>query len=174
MNKCSVLLKVPDEPPEDPSVKLPELLDDLALYEWAGVSFGRSDIFRLHLALKKFVEKAQLPSETERLRFVGRFATRTLPYFIVEGLASDDPENMDERLQEGRNGANKFVYYVSQSLESDVWVKLPHVTAEQIIKVKQTLSALYMLLYTLYANEKDLYDSSERSYSYSIYPIHTS
>jgi radial spoke head protein 4A len=137
MNRCSTLLKVPDEPPEDPSVKLPELLDDLALYEWAGVSFGRSDIFRLHLALKKFVEKAQLPSETERLRFVGRFATRGLPYFIVEGLASEDPENMDERLQEGRIGANKFVYFVSQSLESDVWVKLPNVTSEQIVKVRQ-------------------------------------
>jgi radial spoke head protein 4A len=137
MERSAAMLKVPDEAPEDSGLKLQDLLDDNALFEWGGVSFGRSELFRLQLSIKKFVEKAQLPGETERVRFVGRVSTRSKPYYVLEGLAAEDPENLDERLQEGRAGANKFVYFVTQAPESCEWTKLPAVTSEQVVKVRQ-------------------------------------
>lgn len=137
MERNAAMLKVPDEPPEEPAVKIQDLLDDNALFEWGGVSIGRSELFRLQLSMKKFVEKVQLSSDCERVRFVGRISTRGKPYYVLETLAAEDPENLDERLQEGRNGANKFTYFVTQAPESAEWVKLPPVTSEQAMKVRQ-------------------------------------
>jgi radial spoke head protein 4A len=137
MDRNAAMLKVPDEPPEDPSVKLQDLLEDAPLFEWGGVSVGRSELFRLQLSMKKFVEKAQLPSDAERVRFVGRISTRSRPYYVLETLTVDELESRDERLQEGRNGANKFEYFVTQVPEACDWVKLPPVTSEQVVKVRQ-------------------------------------
>lgn len=133
--KCSSLLKVPDEPPEDNGVKIPDLLDDANLYEWAGISLGRGEVYRLFLSIKRFGET--LPGEVDHLRFFGRINTRQLPYYVIEGLSTEDEENVDETTQEGRNGANKYVYYATQQLESGQWIKLPNVTMEQIVKVRQ-------------------------------------
>lgn len=126
---CSLLHKRPDEPPEV-NVRFPDLMDEATLFEWAGVSLGRTETYRLYLSIKKFSES--LPGEVERLRFFGVIKTRGLPYYILEGLNPED-EEIDETLQEGRNGANKYVYYVAQSCESIEWVKLPNVTMSQIV-----------------------------------------
>lgn len=126
---CSTLLKRPDEPPEQ-NVAFPDLMSDANLFEWAGISFGRSDTYRLYLSIKTFSET--LPAEVERLRFFGMIKTRGSPYYIVEGLSVDEDE-FDEKLQEGKSGANKYSYWVTQSVESGVWTKLPNVTMEQVV-----------------------------------------
>jgi hypothetical protein len=95
--KCSALLKNPEEPPEEPSVKYPDLLDDANLYEWANVSFGKGEIYRLNLSIKKLCES--LPEQVERVRLFGKINTRTLPYYVLEGLNPDD-EEADEKKQE--------------------------------------------------------------------------
>jgi radial spoke head protein 4A len=89
-NQCSTLLKNPEEPPEESGVKFPDLLEDANLYEWAGVSFGKGELYRLYLSIKKLTES--LPGEVERLRLVGKINTRTLPYFVVEGVAAEEEE----------------------------------------------------------------------------------
>lgn len=126
----SALFKRPDEPPEQ-NVKFPDLMDEAALWEWAGVSFGRTETYRLYLSIKKFSEG--LPADVDRLRFFGRITTRSAPYYVIEGLNPEDEEGIDESKQEGRNGANKYSYWVSQSLESGVWTKLPNVTQTQVV-----------------------------------------
>jgi radial spoke head protein 4/6 len=116
-------------------------MDDLTLYQWAGLSFGQSEAYRLYLSIKKFSES--LPGDVERLRFFGIIKTRSLPYFIIEGLNPEDEEGIDEMKQEGRNGANKYSYWVTQSPESGQWIQLPNVTSSQIIlarKFKKYLS----------------------------------
>jgi radial spoke head protein 4/6 len=110
-------------------------MDDLTLYQWAGVSFGQSEAYRLYLAIKLFSET--LPSEVERLRFFGVIKTRGAPYYIVEGLNPEDEDGVDELKQEGRNGANKYSYWVTQSPESSQWIKLPNVTSSQVILAKK-------------------------------------
>lgn len=133
--KCAALLKVPEEPPEDGSIKVPEILEEANLLEWGGISFGKGEIYRIFLSIKKLSES--LPSEVEKLRFFGKITTRTLPYYIVEGLSPEDEENIDETKQEGRNGANKNAYWVTQSIESAAWTKLPNVTMEQVVAARQ-------------------------------------
>lgn len=133
--KCSTLLKNPEEPPEDPSVKVPDLLDDANLYEWAGVSFGKGEVYRLYLSIKKLCET--LPAEAEKIRLFGKISTRTLPYYIVEGVNPEDEEGVDEAKQEGKTGANKYAYWVTQSIEEGKWTKLPNVSMEQVVKARQ-------------------------------------
>lgn len=112
----AALLKVPEEPPEDGGVKIPDILEDANLLEWAGVSFSKGDIYRIFLSIKKLAEG--LPGEVEKLRFFGKITTRGLPYYIVEGLSPEDEEGIVETKQEGRNGANKYAYWVSSLLQS--------------------------------------------------------
>lgn len=128
---CSAILKRPDEPPEL-NVKFPDLMDELNVLEWAGVSFGKTESYRLYLSIKKFAES--LPAEVDRLRFFGIIKTRSLPYYIVEGVTAEDEEGVDEMKQEGRGGANKYTYWVSQHVEdANGWKQLPNVTMEQVV-----------------------------------------
>jgi len=134
--KCASLLKVPDEPPEDSGVKYPDILDDANLLEWAGFSLGKSELYRFYLSIKKLAES--LPGDVTALRFFGKIHTRGASYFIVEGLSPEDEEGINESLQEGRNGVNKYAYWVTQSTEaSQPWVKLPNVTGAQITISRQ-------------------------------------
>jgi radial spoke head protein 4A len=64
-------------------------VDDANLYEWAGVSFGKEETYRLFLSIKKFAET--LPAEHAPLRFFGRVNTRTTPYYVLEGSTFEDP-----------------------------------------------------------------------------------
>lgn len=137
---CTTLLKRPDEPPEV-NVKFPDLMDEANLLEWAGVTLGRTDTYRLYLSVKKLAET--LPGEVDRLRLFGVIKTRGQPYYIIEGLNPEDEEGIDETKQEGRNGANKYSYWVTQAVESNIWAKLPNVTMDQIViarKLKRYLT----------------------------------
>jgi radial spoke head protein 4A len=107
-------------------------MDEANLLEWAGVSIGRSDVYMLYLSIKALAES--LPGDVERLRLFGKISTRTLPYFIVEGISPEEEEGVDERKQEGKTGANKYAYWVTQCPESKVWIKLPNVTSDQVVK----------------------------------------
>ena len=125
-------MKVPEEPPEDSGVKYPDLIDESNLLEWAGVNIGRTEVHRLYLSVKKLAES--LPGEVTRLRFFGKILTKGLPYFVLEGMNPEDEEGADEMKQEGRNGANKYAYWVARRTDSGVedWVKLPNVTMAQV------------------------------------------
>ena len=113
-------------------VTVPDLVDEANLLEWAGISFGKGDVYRLYLSVKKLAET--LPGDVGRLRLFGKISTRSSPYYIVEGLSDGDPEGVDPAKQEGKEGANKYVYWVAQSTEaSSGWVKLPHVTSDEVV-----------------------------------------
>ncbi len=102
---------MPEEPAEDGGVKVPEILEDANLLEWAGINLGRGEIYRIYLSIKKLAES--LPGEVEKLRFFGKVTTRSVPYYVVEGLSPEDEDGIVETLQEGRNGGNKNAYWVS-------------------------------------------------------------
>lgn len=125
------LLKVPEAPVEGNGCRYPDLMDEAALLEWAGISFGKGETYRLYLSIKALAET--IPGESERARFFGKISTRGSPYYIVETLSTFEGEEVDPTKQEGKEGANKFNYYVTQSLEQSAsWVKLPEVTMEQV------------------------------------------
>lgn len=68
------------------------MMDLAALWEWAGVSFGKEDTFLLFLSIKKLVEMKQLKS----VRLWGKIYGRFKNYIITEGEmkeGADDPED---------------------------------------------------------------------------------
>ena len=81
-----------------------------------------------------------LPAEVGKLRYFGQInTTGKLPYIIIEGLNVDEEEEgINETLQEGKTGANKYSYWVAQSTTVTVneWIKLPNVTMDQIVKAR--------------------------------------
>ena len=118
-------------------MKFPVLFpDDKEALEWAGISFGKGETYRLYLSIKKLAEG--LSSEVEKLRLFGKIYTRGKPYYVVEGLSPEEQEGIDETKQEGKSGANKYAYWVSQNIEGNEWIKLPNVTMAQITTARVT------------------------------------
>ena len=125
------LSQVPEEPADDSGVRIQTLFpEDKDALEWAGVSLGTGETYRLYLSVKKLAEG--LPGEVEKLRLFGKIYTRTTPYYVLEGLNTEE-EEVDETKQEGKTGSNKFAYWVSQNIEACQWIKLPSVTMAQIV-----------------------------------------
>ena len=123
------------KPDEDPAgVPGPDLLSDAALYEWAGVSFGRTETYRLYLSLKKFAES--LDGGYEALKFWGKVSARSGDYYVAYGKTPEDPEEVDATKVEGKAGANKYTYFVSKGSAAS-WTALPNVTSEQIVIASQ-------------------------------------
>lgn len=160
------LLKKPAEAP-DAGAAFPDLITDANMLEWAGVSIGKSDLYKLYLSIKRLSEA--VPSAV-KLRFFGKICTRGLPYYVVQG-ENDEPEGIDEKLQEGKAGANKYAYWVSSDIPSDVksWIKLPNVTSEMIVasrQIKRMLTGNLAAPVPSYppfpGSEKDFIPGSER------------
>ena len=42
--KCSALLRIPDEVPEESQVKFPDLMEEAGLLEWAGINMGKAEV----------------------------------------------------------------------------------------------------------------------------------
>eukprot|EP00903_Cladosiphon_okamuranus_P010188 g9647.t1 len=128
------LFAVPDEPPEGGAV-VPDMLDEANMWEWGGVSFGRLETYRLYLSVKKLAES--LPGEHESLRFWGKITTRGGDYFVVEGKAIDETlGEFDETLQEGKDGGNRYTYWVTRSADGE-WKELPPVNQAQITAARK-------------------------------------
>ena len=109
-------------------------MDEANVLEWAGISLGRSEIYRLYLSMKSLAES--LPGDAERLRLFGKIYTRSAPYYVVEAISPEEEEGIDDKKQEGKSGANKYAYWVTQNFESKVWTKLPNVTSDQVVKAR--------------------------------------
>lgn len=135
-SKCASLLKVPEAPVEGNGTRYPDLIDEAAVLEAAGVSFGKAETYKLYLSIKALSE--QMPAEAERTRLFGKIYTRGKPYYVVEALSTFEGEEIDETKQEGKTGANRYNYYVTQSLEDGAsWTKLPEVTMAQVVASRQ-------------------------------------
>jgi radial spoke head protein 4A len=88
----------------------------------------------LYLSIKKLAER--LPEDVGSLRFWGRMTTMSAPYYVVEGANVEDDAD-DTKLQEGKDGANKYAYWVSNTLEPESWSQLPQITCNQIVSASK-------------------------------------
>lgn len=105
--------------------------------EWAGISLGKEDAFRLHLSMKRLASSRGVTN----MRFWGKILGKTRDYFIVEGKPgeADQEEEEEEEQKDGRGnviekageGVNKLSYWVCHE-PGDNWVKLPNATPEQV------------------------------------------
>lgn len=121
-------------------MRLANLFDDFSLLEWGNISIPKSDMLKLNISIEMLA--ATLPSGTKSLRFFGRIATQTKPYYVVEGWSHDDTDQDTDTTpttQEGRNGTNKYTYWVTTvtAAKPSDWIKLPSLTCTQIVQTRQ-------------------------------------
>jgi hypothetical protein len=107
------------------------------LLEWAGVSLGLEESYRLGLALKHLAHKFS----ARELRFWGKIQGLEGDYVIAEGEVDDEGEDdstdaWGNAIEKTGSGANKYKYWVAR-FAGDDWVQLPNVTPQQVIVARQ-------------------------------------
>jgi radial spoke head protein 4A len=138
LEKSAALFKLPGGEGEDATgagEPVQDLTSDASLLEWANISLGRSEMFKLHLALKHLAAKN---AGVKSLRFFGKLLGRNADYIVAEGVAEAAEEEADDAkdglrnaVQKTGDGPNKFTYWVCSAV-GEAWTRLPRVTPQQI------------------------------------------
>jgi radial spoke head protein 4A len=146
-----------DETPRHPAegqedVPTQDLLTDAEYLEWAGVSIGKEETYRMHLSLKKLASltnaaPAEVGADIGRpvyaLRFWGKVAGIQADYYIAEGVIEDeeefDEEAQGKKMEVGPNSNNRFTYWVCSypGCPDNEWTKLPKVEMAQIVTARK-------------------------------------
>jgi len=113
-------------------------LKDAAMFEWAGVGFGREESFRIAMSLRKLA--ADVPT-LERLRLWGKILGTGGDYYVAEGRlkpaevsfahAFPLPGSPEDDVETQGEGANMYAYWVTTG-GSAPWVRLPAARASHI------------------------------------------
>jgi radial spoke head protein 4A len=108
---------------------IPNFDEEAEMLEWAGISFGEEDTFKLSKSIKRLA----VMSGADRVRFVGKMYGTKQDYWICSGFMAGADELTVPRTQEARGtGANSLVYWVTDNLLSD-WIQLPDCCPEHIV-----------------------------------------
>lgn len=67
---------------KDKTFVIPNVLEEARIFEWAGVSFGEEETFKLQKAMKRLA----LLSGATRLRFWGKIYGVQRDYWVIEGV----------------------------------------------------------------------------------------
>lgn len=134
VEKQTPLFKPPADDTIPDKADFPDLLDDAATLEWAGISLGSEYTYLLYLSLKSLAV-----SKNTKVRFWGKVLTMNGDYYVAETTTDkSDLGELQELEVEGVFGPNKYTYYVMKEPgDASVWIQLPHVTPKQIIVCRQ-------------------------------------
>lgn len=126
----------------EPTQNLPE---DAQLLEWAGLSIGRTETFRLYLSLRALAASKPIRG----LRFWGKVLGLRGDYLVAEGAmdaadipgaegeAEEDKDALGNSVQRsGSPGPNEKVYWVCAAV-GDPWTQLPRVTPHQVTAARK-------------------------------------
>lgn len=115
----------------------PALLDEMALFEWAGVGLSREESFRVYTSLCKL----QLSKKLATVRFFGKILGTGKDYYLAEAKYVDPPEQPEPDPdapaptvppEEYGTGCNSCSYFVTNDPAAP-WVELPNVTPGTIV-----------------------------------------
>lgn len=113
---------------KDNTCIIPNLAEQAAMLEWAGIDFGQDNTFLLQKALKRL---AVLSGATQ-LKFFGKIYGTQKDYWVVQGklgFTEEEPEN--DTIEPRGQGANAVVFWVTDSLLND-WIQLPDAQPETL------------------------------------------
>ena len=102
------------------------------MLEWANISFGEEDTYRLQRSIKRLA----IMSGAEALGFVGKIFGTQKDYWIANGRVTTNEEPVAKGVEKRGEGVNTFVFWVTDNLLND-WIQLPDVRPEQIIAARQ-------------------------------------
>lgn len=135
------LVRQPRDPSTAPKVLglVQNFLEDSAMFEWAGVGFGRQESYHIAMSLRK------LATETpgiDSLRLWGKVLGTEGDYYIAEGTLAMPPGQLpqepawpgtpDFEVEPSGEGANTCIYWV-KSGGFEPWVRLPNARAGHIV-----------------------------------------
>jgi hypothetical protein len=91
------------------------------MLEWAGISFGEEDTYKLGKSIKRLA----VMSGAERLRFAGKMYGTEKDYWVAGGvLRSAEETDVPSHCEKRGKGVNSVVYWVTDNLLND-WIQLP-------------------------------------------------
>ena len=126
---------------------VPDVLEDMSFFEWAGVGLPRAESYKLMLAL---AELAQENPDPGSVRLFGKILGTRSDYFVLEATyAAGSAPELDAsvpRVWDGKSGPvpdeapgtglNQCCYFVSNDVSAP-FVQLPHVTPAQVVASQQ-------------------------------------
>jgi len=97
---------------------IPNFFDEADMLEWAGISFGEEETYKLQKSIKRLA----IMSGADSLRFFGKIYGTKQDYLIAIGTLSEAEEVQTDRSVEKRgDGVNKNVFWVTNNLLND-WI----------------------------------------------------
>ena len=126
---------------------VPDVLEDMSFFEWAGVGLPREESYKLMLAM---AELTQENSDLGSVRLFGKILGTRSDYFVLEATyAAGSAPELDAsvpRVWDGKSGPvpdeapgtglNQCCYFVSNDVSAP-FVQLPHVTPAQVVASQQ-------------------------------------
>lgn len=118
---------------DDDDDGVPNVIEDMKLFSWAGVGISQEDAYRLFLAMTKLRASEGLKS----LRFFGKILGTKRDYYVVESMLPPAPPAMPVKepkvpAEAPGAGLNSCTYFVTHDL-AEPFVKLPDVTPAQVV-----------------------------------------
>jgi len=114
----------------DTDTGIPNVLEEMGFFSWAGVGLGDDTTYRLFLAMTTLKGSEGLKS----VRFFGKIMGTSKSYFVVEGVAAKakPATGAPADAEPSGTGLNACVYFVANDL-SEEFVQLPDVTPAAVI-----------------------------------------
>jgi len=129
---CASVLKLTQTPSNAALCSVDSFLDNVAMFKWAGIGFGKQASYQIHLSLRALA--ASTPGLT-KLRFWGKILGIENDYFIAEGVV-DGTGTADGEVEARGTGANTFCYFVSTGTSAP-WTQLGLVRPEHIVAARK-------------------------------------
>lgn len=112
---------------------IPNFSEEAEMLEWAGVSFGEENTFKLSKSIKRLA----MMSGADSLRFVGKIYGTKMDYWLVAGRLNQPEEApADKNVEDRGKGVNSLVYWVTDNLLND-WIQLPDCHPDWISQARQ-------------------------------------
>ena len=110
------------------------VVSDAGLLDWSGLSFTQEEIFFVQNLMYKLVQETQEENPIAKVRFWGKLLTCTGKDYIVFECVDQALNEISPGL-EGRDGANKYAYYV---LSDGKMSRLPDVEETHLVYARTT------------------------------------
>jgi len=131
----------PEAPPAEMPF-IPNMLDNAASFQAAGIDFGEGEMYRVSLSIHDFaIEQAKLENNFKSIRFFGKVLGTSKDYYVIECGKEEWPEpgENDAKIPEPMGtGTNQYQYWVSNTAGAgSTWTALPPVTPEMLAAARK-------------------------------------
>lgn len=105
---------------------MPNLLEEMKLFEWAGVYFGKDETYLLYKSLIKLgIAKA-----VKNIRLWGKINCSGKDYYVAEGaVEGGEEQEIPPHWEPKGTGVNKNTYWVTTNILGE-WTELPIISPD--------------------------------------------